>query len=68
MTFQQIFSSLRDESGRPYDAGRFSLEQVEGAVILMPRVAHGNRNQDSEQAMEHEVSEVDLVKVKMEKE
>nr|CAB3264305.1 NF-E2 Nuclear factor erythroid 2-related factor [Phallusia mammillata] len=78
--YQRIFSSLRDESGRPYDASRFSLEQVDSAVLLVPRVAKDDSCRDNNnnsaasgsngQAMDHDDArhpKVDFFKVKTEK-
>ncbi|XP_077966904.1 uncharacterized protein LOC120342974 [Styela clava] len=62
--YQQIFNSLRDESGRPYDQGRYSLQQVEGAIILVPG-NHGNR--DDKMDSNRTVAFFDLSKVKLEK-
>nr|NP_001071770.1 transcription factor protein isoform 1 [Ciona intestinalis]BAE06576.1 transcription factor protein [Ciona intestinalis] len=60
--YQQIFRSLRDESGRPYDPSLYTLEQVEGAVLLVPR---NLRNRDHNNS-DHE-DHVDFTRVKMEK-
>lgn len=73
-SYLQIFRSLRDDTGRPYDPSHYSLEQVEGAVILVPKannnssrsngvlVANGN-----DECMEtNQVSFFDLSKVKVE--
>lgn len=63
--YQQIFNSLRDESGRPYDRSRYSLQQVEGAIILVPGI-FGAANTDKPES-KSSVAFFDLSKVKIEK-
>lgn len=64
--YQQIFNSLRDESGRRYDQGRYSLQQVEGAIILVPG-NHGNKDDNKTESNNRTVAFFDLSKVKIEK-
>ncbi|MBN3287115.1 NF2L1 protein, partial [Polyodon spathula] len=45
---QEVFSRLRDESGRPYPAGEFSLQYgSDGSVLLVPRSFRDEQQQPS---------------------